>query len=215
LDPRSRTSPKREPPMIDHAKLLADQIVSVNERIDDMKAKREMLRQRLLETTVVDSAAFRRLDPSNEEIVAWVQKASAQGRGIGINGMSTAALEGLGMTKGELMKIKWDLDHAWPEDQKHGGGSAEWSDETRWPRTGPTVYALFDVFGNLSYVGRTGNFRSRLKTHRREKGATNVDTWEAWSCSSDAEMRDLEAILIDQHQPTLNKRPESRNGAAV
>lgn len=200
---------------VSHWSLLAEQIEAVNERIDSLKAKRAMLRARLLETTVVDAAAFMRTGPNGDQVMEWVHDAIELGRGLKVTGVRDACLEGMGLSLGDYSKLKWDRDNCWPAEQKHGGGPCEWSTATKWPRHGPTVYALFDETGRMSYIGRTIDFRNRVKAHRKEKGPTAVHTWEAWSCETEAEMCDLEAILITQHDPCHNKRYESRNGAAV
>lgn len=214
-----RTGSEREAELVDvvdHRTLLAAQIEATTARINDLKDKRAMLRDHLLEATVVASAAFRRDEgPTGDAMVGWVRAASAEGKRLQISGMRGAALEGLGLTLGDLSKLTWDLENSWPDGQKHGGGLCEWVDGSKWPRSGPTVYALFDCMGRLAYVGRTTNFRNRVKTHRREKGPLVAHRWEAWTCETEDEMRDLEAILIDQHQPRKNKRTEPRNGAAV
>lgn len=199
--------------VVDHRDLIVDQIIAVNEKIDALTSRRAMLKERLIESTIVAGAAFRREEPTRDEIVEWIADATKRGERARITGIPTAARKGVGLTQGELQKMRWDLRHAWPPDQTHGGGVCDSDDHM--PRSGPVIYALYDCLGRMSYVGRTINFRQRLNSHRNEKGPLTVHRWEVWICDTEEQMCDLEAILIEQHRPRLNKRQEKRNGAAA
>lgn len=74
------------------------------------------------------------------------------------------------------------------------------------------VYWLMQDPADVVYVGRSKDVISRVWSHRQSK---DFDSWDWIDCDSAHEQADLEAILIDQHKPILNKRREKRNGAAV
>lgn len=75
------------------------------------------------------------------------------------------------------------------------------------PKGTPTVYALIED-GQVVYVGRSMNVRNRMKQHR--KSGNTYDDYEIYICGSDNEMKDLEAVLIQQHHPRRNVRVERR-----
>lgn len=196
---------------IDHRTLLGEHLSSVDDKLRDLQAKRDTLKQRLLETVTVEAAAFIRTDPTPAEIVDWVERAATLAR---VTGLRPAALAGLGISVDRYRKMRWVHNRCWASGQRHGGGLCHADPDTLWPRIGPTVYALRDVDGTIVYIGLTQDFRTRLISHNYTKRDA-IHSWEAWACDTEAEMRDLEAILIDQHRPRLNKRVETRNGAAA
>jgi hypothetical protein len=65
------------------------------------------------------------------------------------------------------------------------------------------TYVLFDRLGQCCYIGSTGHFRSRLHQHARDGKAFTY--WHAYPCTSRAEAYRLEAQLVQQHAPYLNK----------
>lgn len=63
------------------------------------------------------------------------------------------------------------------------------------------VYQLLDG-DSLLYIGSTGDFRTRLKAHEREK---SFNSWRASRCDNEAHCRALETVLIDRYRPLLNR----------
>lgn len=77
----------------------------------------------------------------------------------------------------------------------------------------PCVYALLER-KKVVYVGRSQNLMDRLHVHRHEKRGL-WDEVEFFECQTEAEMFDLESVLIDQHQPPLNRKREPRHAHAT
>lgn len=72
------------------------------------------------------------------------------------------------------------------------------------PRKGVfIVYILFDHDANPCYVGSTGDFRTRLKAHRRDKP---VRWWTAYECPDRQGAYAMEKRLLQEHMPYLNRR---------
>lgn len=76
--------------------------------------------------------------------------------------------------------------------------------------TGPTpgdatsvAYVLLDAEQVVAYVGSTGGFRGRMNQHARD--GKRFTHWRAYPCRDRQAAYDLEARLIRELQPYLNK----------
>lgn len=69
------------------------------------------------------------------------------------------------------------------------------------------VYVLIDN-NKIVYVGRSTNLKARLRQHRKDKV---FDRFEYKICANHNEMKDLEALLIQQFKPKYNVRVEKRS----
>lgn len=70
------------------------------------------------------------------------------------------------------------------------------------------VYALVSE-GVIVYVGRSMNaVKERVRSH--DSAGKIFDEVHLYQCRSESHMRDLEAVLIDQHRPLYNIRQERR-----
>lgn len=73
------------------------------------------------------------------------------------------------------------------------------------PRRGTAVvYVLFDATNEPAYVGSTEDFRTRMKTHRREK--PGLVRWMAYRCTDREAAYVLEDRLLKEHKPRLNRK---------
>lgn len=72
------------------------------------------------------------------------------------------------------------------------------------PRPAPRTWVVYKLLAGdeLLYIGSTGDFRTRLKAHERDK---SFDFWHAAECASERHCRDLETALIDRYRPPLNR----------
>lgn len=70
------------------------------------------------------------------------------------------------------------------------------------------VYRLYDTDEQLIYVGSTTNIRTRLGAHK-SKGFARYETVE---CETRDEALTLEAQIIGQERPLLNKRMPPKPG---
>lgn len=66
------------------------------------------------------------------------------------------------------------------------------------------VYVLFDAANVPIYVGSTGNFPSRLNTHRNEK--PEAIRWTAYKCRDREHAYEVEDRLLREHKPAMNVR---------
>lgn len=73
---------------------------------------------------------------------------------------------------------------------------------------GWAVYVLRQD-GVVTYVGKTNSLTRRMREHR--SNGRDFSTVEHFMCKTREQMDDLEAILIETHQPTENVRIESRH----
>ena len=76
------------------------------------------------------------------------------------------------------------------------------------PYDKPTVYIIYDANGNIIYIGvsKAGRIVKRLKEHLldpegRTKGGVKVKIEQ---CASDYDAKELEAGLIEEHNPPGN-----------
>lgn len=77
------------------------------------------------------------------------------------------------------------------------------------PRKGIHCVYLLLKENQVVYIGRSSNLKARLKQHKKDK---DFDSSQFYRCESFNDSRDLEAVLIQQHRPTLNLRIEKRSG---
>lgn len=66
------------------------------------------------------------------------------------------------------------------------------------------AYVLYDHLDKICYIGSTGGFRGRLNRHARE--GKRFTSWRAYPCRSRKDAYALEARLIREHGPYLNKK---------
>lgn len=71
------------------------------------------------------------------------------------------------------------------------------------------VYVLKRA-GTAIYVGSSQSWRKRIKHHNSDKVFDEVEVYE---CRTRADMLDLEAVLQQQHAPSMNVRIERRRPA--
>lgn len=96
-----------------------------------------------------------------------------------------------------------------PDGSWHGEGRPFGSDPC--PMVGTSVvYVLYDDSWTPVYVGSTGKFRDRIKSHVREKVFTY---WRAWPCRDRAHAYQREAEMLNEVMPHLNRRREGRRSA--
>jgi hypothetical protein len=95
-----------------------------------------------------------------------------------------------------------------PQRQPNGAGGT-WSgpypfDDGPTPGDATSVaYMLRDVVRAVCYIGSTAGFRGRINRHARD--GKEFTSWCAYPCTDRAEAYALEARLIREHQPYLNK----------
>lgn len=82
------------------------------------------------------------------------------------------------------------------------------------PRLAPVVYVLFDDQHHPSYVGSTGDFRTRIRAHAREKRDL-WSTWVAYPCASRSAAYDVETRFLRQYMPALNVQGPRAQGGVV
>lgn len=84
-------------------------------------------------------------------------------------------------------------------------GEWPYDDTVVLPRFGqPVVYVLFDADNVPCYVGSTGEFKTRLKSHVRD--GKPVARWVAHPCNDRESAYILEEKLLREHKPYLNKK---------
>lgn len=76
------------------------------------------------------------------------------------------------------------------------------------PRGIPCVYLLL-LGADVVYVGRSEHVKPRIERHKKDKRGL-FNGAEIIECLSTEAMIDLEAVLIEQHRPSLNVRHERR-----
>lgn len=75
----------------------------------------------------------------------------------------------------------------------------------RYPAPGVSVvYVLFDEANDPCYVGSTKDFGTRVDAHRRD--GKQFARWMAHPCTDRESAYELEARLLREHLPYLNKR---------
>jgi predicted GIY-YIG superfamily endonuclease len=132
-----------------------------------------------------------------------------------------AMCDAIDMTEEDMVRLA--QFGRWENDQLRGWGFWPLDDLTEedcyWPTPAPgtpCVYVLMNEAEEIVYIGKSRNVRARLRTHwENPDKRPYLNSWEVRVCVSLPEMDDLEAILIHQHRPILNKKLERRNGAAV
>jgi hypothetical protein len=67
------------------------------------------------------------------------------------------------------------------------------------------VYALYRR-GKLYYVGLASNLRSRLTMHLRDRHRQSWDRFSVYLCVGDADLRELEALILRVVRPAGNKQ---------
>tara|TARA_R110000764_G_scaffold224597_1_gene313822 strand:+ start:333 stop:881 length:549 start_codon:yes stop_codon:yes gene_type:complete len=72
------------------------------------------------------------------------------------------------------------------------------------------VYALISV-SDVVYVGRSEGHQSH-RVNKHHKSGKVFDEVILYRCRDAAHMKDLEAVLIDQHRPYYNRKAEPRVG---
>ena len=97
----------------------------------------------------------------------------------------------------------------WRPQRAPNGPNGSWCG--RYPfDDGPTpsdatsvTYILFDEEQAVCYIGSTAGFRGRMNRHARDGKC--FKSWRAYPCPDRRVAYDLEARLIREHQPYLNK----------
>lgn len=92
-----------------------------------------------------------------------------------------------------------------PDDDGVWRGAFPFGTTERYPPTGTSVvYVLFDDANAPCYVGSTADFCARAKAHHKD-GKPFV-RWMAYPCTDREAAYDLEARLLREHMPYLNRK---------
>lgn len=75
------------------------------------------------------------------------------------------------------------------------------------------VYALFNFYGYLVYVGKSINLPTRIQQHWHDRNKTFWH-WDYIGCETATQQIDIEAALIQRFRPQYNKALPLRNEAA-
>jgi predicted GIY-YIG superfamily endonuclease len=109
-----------------------------------------------------------------------------------------AAVQTIRHTVKRLRRHQADPDGVWR-------GSYPLDPSSRFPASGTSVvYVLFDKANDPCYVGSTSGFDGRVKTHHRE--GKRFVLWMAHPCADREAAYQLEARLLREHKPYLNKK---------
>jgi len=110
----------------------------------------------------------------------------------------------------EIMPVNWHRMHELPKWQPNGPAGTwvgSWpigkADQVPAPKAF-VLYVLFDSHNEPIYVGSTGNFRTRLKTHFRQ-GKPFV-RWQAYAVADREAAYQLEEKLLRERLPRFNKK---------
>lgn len=102
-------------------------------------------------------------------------------------------------------RIRWTAVHYAPDPDGNWRGEYPFGEDTRTPGNGASVvYVLFDAEGEPVYTGSTQRFRLRMSAHDRD--GKRFVYWLACPCPDREAAYDLEARLLRERMPNLNRK---------
>jgi len=104
----------------------------------------------------------------------------------------------------QAAKNDWLVKRYEPNADGSWSGENPLRREAQRPRNGQcVVYVLFDDHNVPCYVGSTQSFKTRIDCHTREKSFAR---WAAYPCEDRKAAYRMEARLLREHKPYLNKK---------
>lgn len=171
--------------------MSAEPVESVESTLGHLWAVQEriMSLQRRLETLIeAEKATLAALEAQGHRLPDPVPREHAEAAFARTSRHARKVLACLGWS------VVYDVAGAPPQLRRRGGEPAH------------AVY-LLKLAGEVVYIGRSRNVRVRVKDHRRDK---TFDSVEVIPVDSAHAACDLEAVLLQQHRPRLNRRIEQR-----